>query len=84
MLSELENKQPNFESVKTRLAEIADTIDGENIELDEALDMYEEAVALCLKASDLLETGVEVTEEGDTGGEEAKTADEQDVPAQAN
>jgi exodeoxyribonuclease VII small subunit len=84
MLAELENKQPNFESVKTRLAEIADAIDGEGVELDEALDMYEEAVALCLKASDLLETGVEVAEEGDAGEEGGKTADQQETPAQAN
>ena len=56
-------QQVDFESVKTRLAEIAEEVDDESLSLDEALDLYEEAVALGLKASDLLETGVVVPEE---------------------
>ena len=59
------NEQPaDFESVKNRLAEIADAVDDENLSLDDALDLYEEAVALGLKASDLLESGI-VPPEGD-------------------
>ena len=59
------DRQPDFESVKTRLAEIAEAVDDESLSLDDALDLYEEAVALGLKASDLLETGVVVPEEAD-------------------
>ena len=58
------NEQPaDFESVKNRLAEIADAVDDEALSLDEALDLYEEAVALGLKASDLLESGIVPPEE---------------------
>ena len=65
------NEQPgDFESVKTRLAEIADAVDDESLSLDEALDLYEEAVALGLQASDLLETGIEVPEEPEEEPEE--------------
>lgn len=53
---------PDFESVKTRLAEIADIVGDENLSLDDALDLYEEAVALGLKASDLLEIGINPSE----------------------
>lgn len=57
------NEQPDFGSVKDRLAEIAQAVDDENLSLDAALDLYEEAVALGLKASDLLETGIKTAEE---------------------
>ena len=53
-------QQADFESLKSRLAEIAEQIDDENLSLDDALDLYDEAVALGLQAGDLLETGVEV------------------------
>ena len=54
---------PDFESVKTRLAEIADAVEDEGLSLDAALDLYEEAVALGLQASDLLEIGIAAPEE---------------------
>lgn len=53
----------DFASVKERLSEIADMVDDENLSLDDALDLYEEAVALGLKASDLLEVGINPAEE---------------------
>ena len=62
-MSDSELQQPDFESVRTRLAEIADAVDDENLPLDDALDLYEEAVALGLKATDLLEIGVAADEE---------------------
>ena len=58
-----EAKPADFEAVKIRLEEIARTIDDESLSLDEALDLYEEAVKLGLQASDLLETGIVVSEE---------------------
>ena len=78
-MSNSEQQQPDFESVKTRLAEIADAVDDENLSLDDALDLYEEAIALGLKASDLLETGVVIPEEEPAEGEvpeAAKAAEE--------
>lgn len=53
-----DQQSPDFKSVKMRLAEIAEAVDDENLSLDDALDLYEEAVALGLKASDLLEVGI--------------------------
>lgn len=71
------SEQPNFESVKERLAEIADAVDDEALSLDDALDLYEEAVALGLQASDLLETGVVIPEDdaGSEGGVDEPPAD---------
>lgn len=60
-----------FESVKHRLGEIIDAVNDESLPLEEALALYEEAVGLGLRASDLLEEGIE-----DHRADEAKT-DEQ-------
>ena len=72
-------QQPSeFEVVKARLEEIAQTVDDENLSLDEALDLYEEAVKLGLQASDLLAAGIVVEDEPDpevstTAPEDAST-----------
>ncbi|MBQ9043608.1 MAG: exodeoxyribonuclease VII small subunit [Eggerthellaceae bacterium] len=59
-----QEQQPNeFETVKARLEEIARAVDDENLSLDDALDLYEEAVKLGLQASNLLEVGIVVEEE---------------------
>lgn len=44
-----------FDEVANRLKEIADKVGDENLPLDDALNLYEEAVGLGLRASDLLE-----------------------------
>lgn len=49
-----------FEAVRKRLEEIAHEVDDDNMSLDDALDLYEEAVKLGLKASSLLEVGIVV------------------------
>jgi len=62
-------EQPNkFESVRMRLEEIAREVDDESLSLDEALDLYEEAVKLGLQASDLLEAGIIVEYEPEQDG----------------
>ena len=63
MSNNVNDQQVDFETVKNRLAEIADAVDDESLSLDEALGLYEEAVALGLQASDLLEVGIVVPEE---------------------
>lgn len=60
-----DQQTPDFKSVKSRIAEIAEAVDDENLSLDDALDLYEEAVALGLKASDLLEVGITPEEEAE-------------------
>ncbi len=57
-----DEKSYSFEEVKERLDEILDSVNDENIGLDEALALYEEAVGLGLRASDLLEEGVELSQ----------------------
>lgn len=47
-----------FENVKERLDEIVDAVNDESISLDDALDLYEEAVKLGMQASTLLEEGL--------------------------
>ena len=49
----------SFESVKERLAEIVDAVSNDDLPLDQALSLYEEAVGLGLRASDLLEQGID-------------------------
>ncbi len=49
----------SFESVKGRLDEIVDAVSDDALPLDQALSLYEEAVGLGLRASDLLEQGID-------------------------
>ena len=49
----------SFESVQGRLDEIVDAVGNDDLSLDEALNLYEEAVGLGLRASDLLEEGID-------------------------
>lgn len=54
-----ENNTDSFERVKDRLDEIVEAVSDENISLDDALKLYEEAVQLGLAASSLLEENLE-------------------------
>ena len=65
----------SFDAVKARLDEIVAAVGDESMPLDDALDLYEEAVALGMRATDLLETGIEPLEQEGT--------DEADVPEEA-
>ncbi len=48
-----------FEDMQSRLEQIAEEVSAEDISLDEALALYEEAVKLGLAACDLSESDVE-------------------------
>lgn len=54
-----ENNSRSFEDVKGRLDEIVEAVSSEDISLDDALKLYEEAVELGLVASSLLEENLE-------------------------
>lgn len=71
--------QQDFGAVKQRLEYIADAVGNEDMPLEEALDLFEEAVALGMKVGDLLEVGLDDAEEAASAGEAA--AQEGDVPA---
>ena len=59
----MEQNQGNFEDVRTRLEEIVDEVNAEDISLDDALKLYEEAVKLGLSACELSESDIFPQEE---------------------
>lgn len=71
-----------FQQLKSRLEEIAAAVDGDDISLDEALDLYEEAVGLGLQAINILDVDITAQEE-----EQARMLEEggetQAVPTEA-
>ena len=71
----------SFEAVKTRLDEIVDAVSDDELALDDALALYEEAVGLGLRASDLLEDNIE-TQQSVEGADEVSDEPSADVPAQ--
>ena len=57
----------DFGSAKRRLEQIADAVADDAMPLDEVLDLFEEAVALGMQISDLLEVGQDDDADGVTG-----------------
>ena len=60
-----------YEDLKVRLDEIVEAVSDDDLPLDDALELYEEAVSLGLRASDLLEQDIEARK-----AEEAEEAEE--------
>lgn len=46
----------SFADIRDRLEEIASRVRSDDVPLDDALDLYDEAVKLGMKATELLET----------------------------
>lgn len=65
--------EQDFGAVKQRLEAIAEAVESPDMPLDEALDLFEEAVALGLKVGDLLEIG---TDEADETADEAHAGED--------
>ena len=77
--------QQDFGAVKQRLEYIADAVGNEDMPLEEALDLFEEAVSLGMKVGDLLEVGLDDTEEAASVGEDgAQEGDAAAAEATAN
>ena len=81
-----------FEDVHERLSEIVDEVSAEDISLDDALKLYEEAVKLGLSACDLSEQDLDAflatEEEGESssaeeGGASATPTGSTDMPREA-
>lgn len=49
----------SFEELKMRLDEIVSLVSDDSLPLDEALDLYEEAVGIGLSASRIMEEGID-------------------------
>ena len=73
----------DFGAIKARLEEISQIVANDDIPLDEALDLYEEAVALGMQVSDLLEVGVlSEADSSDQVADDASVSD--DAPASSD
>ena len=59
-----------FSDIRDRLEDIATQVRGDDLSLDSALDLYDEAVRLSMKATELLES-VDLGEENGENGEES-------------
>lgn len=65
----MSEEMPSYESLKSRLDEIVEAVSDESLPLDDALDLYEEAVGLGLQASRLMESDIAVNDASDQGAE---------------
>lgn len=74
----------SFEAVKGRLDEIVDAVGDDNLPLDDALALYEEAVSLGLRASDLLEENISAREVQDAAEQECAAAENSGYGASAD
>ena len=77
----MESKNQDFSEIKTRLDDIVEAVSNDNISLDDALSLYEEAVSLGLTASSLLEQGV--LDQASQSPDEANSPQEDDSQAEA-
>lgn len=75
------SQEQDFASVKARLDEIVEAVSDSELPLDDALELYEEAVTLGLRVSDLLEEGVDPLVETDEADGAQSGEDAQDVAA---
>ena len=73
----------NFEAIKNRLDEILELVGNDDLPLDDALVLYEEAIALGMRVSDAIEEGIVIDEQmledpaaQDRSSEEANGADD--------
>lgn len=76
-----QSESQSFEEVKGRLDEIVEAVSDENIALDDALALYEEAVKLGLQASALLEENLEAN---NARYDEEQSGDQDEAAVQAD
>lgn len=82
-MSDSAQEMRDFGAVKARLEEIADAVSADDVPLDDALDLFEEAVALGLRAGDLLETNIVVSEESADESGQGASEEAQPQPVEA-
>ena len=82
-----EERESGFSAVQERLNQIVDEVAAEDISLDDALKLYEEAVKLGLSACDLSEQDIEAylaVEEPAAEADAAPAAEEADAAPAAD
>lgn len=65
----------SFGDLKSRLDEIVSLVSDSELPLDQALDLYEEAVGIGLRASRIMEEGIAAQEADAVSDDEAATPD---------
>lgn len=65
--------KPTYESINARLKQILATVDDPEIPLNDALDLFEEAVQLGMQASSLLEEGIAARDTSSAVDDEEQT-----------
>lgn len=78
----MSNADTSFENIKQRLDQIVERVSEDDIDLDEALTLYEEAVKLGVAACDASEFDTE-SEEAEAENIEAENAAPENPEAQA-
>ncbi len=68
----------DLKSLKTRLDEIVAAVSDGDIEIDDALTLYEEAVHLGERASEIMELGISGDNEEEPGADAAAAQDSED------
>lgn len=81
-----ETQSGGYSDLKTRLDQIVDAVSDENLPLEEALDLYEEAVGLGLQASRLMEQDIQAQDvsdeaEGEAQSQDGASSQQQDIQA---
>lgn len=72
----MESQAPQtFEDIKARLDEIVAAVSDEELPLDEALSLYEEAVGIGLTASRIVEEGIAAKEKEAESAEAQASSD---------
>ncbi len=69
----VEQQSDSFLKLKTRLDEIVEIVSDDSLPLEEALDLYEEAVDIGLEASRIMEEGIVESEQDDSTGDSSNT-----------
>lgn len=72
----------SFGDLKSRLDEIVSLVSDSELPLDQALDLYEEAVGIGLQASRIMEEGI-AAQETDVASDNGATAPDSDPCAKA-
>lgn len=64
-----------YQNIETRLKEIEEKITSDDMDMDESLNLYEEAVNLGMKASQTIENNVLVNDYDENNQEEQENSD---------
>ena len=83
-MSEPDVQVTSFEDVNDRLKQIVEAVSDDELPLDEALDLFDEAVALGMKASEMMEDDIATRDAADEEREAQQAAADEAADAELN